>query len=81
MNTDLAQAEPRDPPRCLEEMLRLARRLGVAIGTHMRIDFFASDSGYVFNEFSSAPNGGKCFTPFCDDLFGALWEETFPDAT
>lgn len=81
MNTDLPQAEPRDPPRCLDEMLGLAARLGAAIGTYIRADFFATDSGCVFNEFASTPTSGRLFTPFCDDLFGALWEEKFPDAT
>lgn len=78
MNTQIPQAEPRDPPRCLPAMLELAARLGAAIGTYMRIDFFASDQGCVFNEFASTPH---YFTPFCDDLFGALWDDIFPTAT
>ena len=81
MNTDLPQMAPGDPPRCLDEMLALATRLGAALGTYMRIDFFASDCGCVFNEFSSAPMGGHYYTPLCDELFGALWEEKFPDAS
>jgi hypothetical protein len=78
MSTDVPQAGLSDPPRCLAEMLDLAARLGAAIGTYMRVDFFASDAGCVFNEFASTP---WHFTPFADDLFGALWEDKFPAAT
>jgi hypothetical protein len=73
--------EVQEPPAFLPEMLRLARRLGTAIGTYMRIDFFGTPTGCVFNEFSSTPTIDKPeFTPFCDDLFDALWRETFGDA-
>jgi TupA-like ATPgrasp len=81
MNTALPEAELADPPRCLDDMLRLATRLGTAIGTYMRIDFFAGPDGCVFNEFASTPANGHGFTGFCDDLFGALWSEKFPSAT
>ena len=79
MNTVLPQAEPREPPRCLEEMLSFAAKLGTAFGTYARIDFFAGSCGCVFNEFSSTPI--RPFTTYCDELFGALWAEKFPDAT
>jgi hypothetical protein len=63
------------------EMLALAARLGAPVGTYMRVDFFATDRGCVFNEFASTPANGDGFTPFCDDLFGALWDAKFPRAT
>ena len=81
MNTILPPLELRDPPEHLQEMLGLAARLGAAIGTYMRIDFFATDRGVVFNEFASTPANGHAFTPFCDDLFGGLWEARCPHAT
>lgn len=81
MNTILPQAGLTDPPRCLDEMIDLARRLGSAVGTYVRVDFFATDRGCVFNEFASTPANGRGFTAFCDDLFGGLWEEKFPRAT
>lgn len=81
MHTGLPQSEPRDPPRSLQEMLRVAARLGHALGTYMRVDFFAPPSGCVFNEFSSTPADGYNFTPYCDDLFGGYWQEKFPHAT
>jgi hypothetical protein len=81
MNTELPPAARRDPPGCLDEMIALAARLGGAVGTFMRVDFFATEHGCVFNEFASTPGNGHRFTPFCNELFGALWEEKFPHAT
>jgi hypothetical protein len=54
--------------------------MGAELGTYMRIDFFATDGGCVFNEFSSAPGRGEGYTPYCNGVFGALWAERFPDA-
>jgi hypothetical protein len=68
-------------PPWLDQMLASASRIGLAIGTYTRIDFFATDRGGVFNEFSTVPQGGRDFTPYADEFFGALWAERFPDAT
>jgi hypothetical protein len=82
MNTCLRQDEQlRQPPRCYEQMLAQAARLGAALGTYLRLDFFATDQGCVFNEFTTFPFEARNFTPYCDALFGALWAEKFPDAT
>jgi len=84
MNVALPQAAVRNPPPCLDEMLRLAVRLGTAFGTFVRIDFFSSVHGCVFNEFSSTPWRGrtaKGYTRYADELFGALWQEKFPQCT
>jgi hypothetical protein len=80
MHVALARAEVRDPPRGLEAMLARASALGAAFGTYMRIDFFASELGCVFNEFSSVPLLGRDYTPYCNELFGALWAEHHPNA-
>lgn len=69
----------RPAPAGLHEMVTAAGALGASLGTYMRVDFFASDEGCVFNEFSSTPFGAP--TPFCDALFGRLWEEACPAAT
>jgi hypothetical protein len=39
-------------------MLEPAARLGAAIGPYMRVDFFASDVGCVFNEFDRTVRQG-----------------------
>jgi TupA-like ATPgrasp len=69
-------------PACLAEMLDLSSRIGQVLGTYMRVDFFATDHGCVFNEFASTPQvGSPGFTPYCNELFGALWRDRFPDAS
>ena len=70
-----------EPPRCLERMVEQAATLGAELGTYMRVDFFASERGCIFNEFSSLPLGGNYNTPYCEELFGSRWAEKFPDAT
>jgi hypothetical protein len=70
----------RDRPACLAAMLELAMKIGAAIGTYARLDFFASDEGCVFNEFTELPFLGRNFTPFCDDFFGRLWAEKCANA-
>jgi hypothetical protein len=81
MDTNYPLAPPRAPPRGLDEMLEAARRLSKAIGTYMRIDFFDSAVGAVFNEFSSTPQVRSLpFTRYCDEMFGALWQQRFPEA-
>jgi hypothetical protein len=80
MSTSYPLAPVRPAPRCLDEMLAAASRMGEAIGTYMRIDFFASDAGPVFNEFASTPQLFTPFTPYCEELFGALWQQQLPHA-
>jgi hypothetical protein len=76
-----APMEAIDPPPGLDELLRLAVRLGTAVGTYMRTDFFLTDKGWVFDEFSSTPLDCIYYTPACQQLFGELWDEKFPRAT
>ena len=81
MDTNYQLAPPSERPRCLDELLGAATRLSQAIGTYMRIDFFGSAAGPVFNEFSSTPQvRASVYTPYCDALFGDLWQRRFPDA-
>ena len=57
------------------------RAAGASLGTFMRIDFLGTDSLAAFNEFSSTPTVNRPeFTPYCNELFGRLWHDTFPDA-
>ncbi len=81
MNAHLPPGESISPPRCLEELLACARTLGVAYGTYVRCDFYATDRGCVFGEFSTTPDGGRGFTAFADRYYEELWQRAFPEAT
>lgn len=81
VNLGLPPLPHADPPRCLDQMLRNAVRLGAAFGTFVRVDFFSTDRGCVFNEFSSTPGKGTAYTPYGDELLGALWTAKYPHAT
>jgi TupA-like ATPgrasp len=78
MNTRIEDADLQDAPACLDEVVGHASRLGAALGTYMRIDFFPRGGSCVFNEFASVPVSGLDYTPYCDELFGALWAEHVP---
>lgn len=53
----------------------MARKLGEAYDTYVRIDFYASKLGCVFGEFTPYHK----ITPWLDVYFGALWKKIFPD--
>jgi len=77
----IAPAEQVDPPWFLGEMLDAASRLGRALGTYMRIDFFGSDRGCVFNEFSSTPDyRNLSVSRTTDELFEAAWRRNCPES-
>ena len=78
MNTSCPPDLDVDPPRCLPELLSWARRLGAVYGTYVRVDFYSTDRGCVFGEFSSRPVGGHGFTPYAERYFGELWQRAFP---
>ena len=41
----------------------------------VRIDFYATDKGAVFGEFTPTPFRGLFFTPHADKLFIPLWDQ------
>ena len=75
----LNPAEPADPPLCLDEIRACGGRLGGAYGTYVRVDFFATQRGCVFNEFASTPRFVEQATAFGDAYFEDLWREHCPD--
>jgi hypothetical protein len=81
MDRALPQGPAADPPPFLAELIETSIRLGQLIGTYMRVDFFGSERGLVFNEFSSTPAVVRpMFSPYCSALFGRMWDDAFPDA-
>lgn len=63
------------PPACLLEMTAAAERLSKAYQIFCRIDFYATDKGAVFGEFTPTPALGKGFTPAGDKLLTAYWDK------
>ncbi len=80
MSTGLRQEEQIRPrPRDLDRLLELATTLGASFGTYARLDFFLSDTGWMFNEFTAFPFLGLHNTPYCDAFFGATWTDRIPN--
>jgi hypothetical protein len=77
MDVDLPLDDYTDAPRCLNKMLAFASTLGQAYGTYVRVDFYASENGCVFGEFSSTPARGRGPTSYADRYFDTLWQEAF----
>jgi len=74
------EPELEEPPEFLSQMVSFAERLGAAAGSFLRIDFFASDRGCLFNEFSSVPGGGHGYTAAADEFLGAAWQRHVAEA-
>ena len=68
-----------EPPNCLPEIIETARRLSRAYGTFVRLDFYATEKGCVFGEFTPTPALGRGFTDYASQYFLELWEEAYPE--
>lgn len=64
----------REPPACLNEMIAAARKLSKAYGIFVRVDFYATDKGAVFGEFTPTPSRGHGFTPYGEELLTYYWD-------
>ncbi len=73
------EGSEREPPACFKEMKQVARALGAAYETYVRVDLYATDKGCVFGEFTAVPGMGRKITAFGDTYFEKLCVETFPD--
>jgi len=70
--------EELQPPLCLNEMLSHAKKLSKAYGIFVRLDFFATNKGPVFGEFTPTPSIGKGFTPYGKKLLLDYWDKYCP---
>ncbi len=75
VNSIYAQAPPQPKPQSFDEMLAGATKLSKAYGIFVRIDFYATDKGAVFGEFTPTPGLGAAFTPFGDKLLTGYWDK------
>lgn len=65
---------PQQKPKCLQEMVQSAKVLSRAYEIFVRVDFYATDKGAVFGEFSPTPDGGHSFTKAGSKYLMEKWE-------
>lgn len=75
LTTNYSDGEVQLPPKCLPEMIETAGRLSKSYKIFCRIDFYATDQGAVFGEFTPTPALGKNFTPLGDKLLADYWDK------
>lgn len=68
-----------EQPQCWQEMISCVKRLAVAFETFVRVDYFATDKGPIFSEFSSTPQPLQFITSFGDQYLGKMWCEIYPN--
>ncbi len=78
LNTGYPEGPYLKPPACLPEMLAQAKKLSKIYGIFVRIDFYATDKGVVFGEFTPTPFKGNGFTPEGDKLLTEYWDKYCP---
>ncbi|AMR32700.1 hypothetical protein A0256_15355 [Mucilaginibacter sp. PAMC 26640] len=63
------------PPACLNDMLDQAKRLSKAYEIFVRVDFYATNNGAVFGEFTPTPSMGGNTTRFGQKLLMNYWNK------
>ena len=62
-------------PTYLNELISYAEKLGKAYGRkYVRIDFYITEEGCVFGEFTATPGGGFGESRYGNRVFGRLWK-------
>ncbi len=74
VNTYYPKGEHQQPPECFQEMLQKVKELSKAYEIFVRIDFYATDKGAVFGEFTPTPFSGSYFTPKAEKFFSTYWD-------
>ena len=75
LGTDFPQGPYQSPPACLEKMKMHAKELSKAYEIYVRIDFYATDKGAVFGEFTPTPSAGNYYTLEADKLLVKYWNK------
>ena len=69
------QSPYQEPPACLDEMIGFAKKLSKIYKIFVRIDFYATDKGAIFGEFTPTPGRGKGFTHKADKMLLSYWDK------
>jgi len=68
-------ADLQEKPKCFDEMYDFAVNLSKSYEIFVRVDFYATDKGAVFGEFTPTPGLGAAFTSFGDKLLVDHWDK------
>lgn len=74
-HTGYPMAPYQPPPKCLKEMLYHAKKLSMAYEIFVRIDFYATDKGTVFGEFTPTPALGQGFSSYGEKILQSYWDK------
>lgn len=75
ISNDFPKAPYQYPPACFNEMIGHAKKLSRAYEIYVRLDFFATDKGAIFGEFTPTPSAGNYFTREADKMFINYWDK------
>lgn len=73
LTVNYPDGEEQRAPQCLTQMIEAAKKLSKTYSIFCRIDFYATDKGAVFGEFTPTPALGKGFTKDGDKLLARYW--------
>lgn len=68
ITSNYKQGKVQPAPKCLSQMIEYAKKLSKVYKIFARIDFYATDKGAVFGEFTPTPAMRNGFTPEGDIL-------------
>jgi hypothetical protein len=69
------KGKPELAPKCLKEMVKQAKALSKTYEIFVRIDFYATDKGAVFGEFTPTPGLGSCTSRYGQKLLISYWDK------
>jgi hypothetical protein len=75
LTTNYPDGEIQEVPECLPQMIEFAERLSKSYEIFVRIDFYATDKGAIFGEFTPTPALGIGFTLPGDRLLADYWDK------
>ncbi len=68
-----------EQPACWDEMVAKVKELSKVYEIFVRLDFYATDKGAVFGEFTPTPGMGRNYTPFGKKLLLEYWDKYCKD--
>jgi hypothetical protein len=74
-NSKYKTAAYQAPPACLSTMIEWAKKLSKAYQIFVRVDFYATDKGAVFGEFTATPGSAYYLTAVADNMLTRHWTE------